>query len=170
MAEAVTSVAIVGVIVVGALSATAGVAGLSQSASDLAFAEQMAADLLAEVSTVNTQGLVIYDEYRFDLVDDSEQIYSKFLAGTRFSFYSISQYDGWSNSPPITRYGDPYPGADATWRRTAIIQTYDGDTLAPESQFTAELFRITVIVSRNGRDLVTRRVVRSQVGDTLWDG
>lgn len=149
--EAVMSVMVTSIVLVAALE-TLGLVGRSRSMTERhSVGVMLAEDLLAEVLS-----------RPFDDHGKTSPIEGKI--GSRASFVSIADYDGWRASPPQDITGDELTEYASYERRVTV--TFVGDDLQPEGTDTGVRL-VTVEVLRNGMPAARVSAIRTRAFDAV---
>lgn len=144
--EAVMSVMVTSIVLVAALE-TLGLVGRSRSITERhSVGVMLAEDLLAEVLS-----------RPFDDHGKTSPIEGK--AGSRASFVSIADYDGWRVSPPQDITGDELTEYASYERRVSV--TFVGDDLSAAGTDTG-IRLVTVEVLRNGMPAAKISAIRTR--------
>lgn len=153
LAEAVVSVAIVGTMLVAALSAVGGVRTTQQKTADRARGVQLAQDLLSEIMSQPYED-VDYAPGSFGLGADEVG------DGSRALWEDVDDYDGWSASPPQEKDGTPIPGC-ADWERRVDVAWVSPTDVRTEIGNDARLKRIVVTALCRGVEVAELVALRS---------
>lgn len=137
LVEAVISIAIVGSMLVAALSAMAGSQRLRIRSADRLRGHQLAADLIAEVEAC------LYTDPGFGL--GSFGVGADETGPDRSLFDDVDDYDGWSASPPQRKDGAEIPDLDG-WTRTVEVEWVLPDDLGDVQGGESEVKRVVVTV------------------------
>lgn len=88
---------------------------------------------------------------------------------SRSSFDSVDDYHGWSASPPLARDGTVIPGYTG-WAQSVLVE-YVPPTgpNAAASGTPTNLRRITVVITRDGREICRMMALRSSAWEALLD-
>lgn len=141
--EALISVVILGTGIVAGLHLYGSFARGMVIDSETAVAQQLAADLMAEIMN--------------QAFEDPALAVGSFGPGgdesTRRDFDDVDDYDGWTESPPADPDGAPLAGGVYTgYQRQVTVWNVDPATLStPAGDGTTAAKAIQVVVSRNGR-------------------
>lgn len=151
--EVVLSTLLIGFVLVGALQCAASVITGRVCSGDVARAQLLAHDLLAEIVVEP------YEDEGDTPVFGPETSESGL---TRIFFDDVDDYDGWSKSPPQNHDGSSYLKLDG-WQRDVTVEWVQPSNPAVAVGTEQGLKRITVTVSRNGEALATAIAIRSDM-------
>ncbi|MGE3316530.1 MAG: hypothetical protein AB7O26_15550 [Planctomycetaceae bacterium] len=151
MTEVVLSTILVALVVVGALNGVAGVMAGHASLSNVARANKLAAELLAEVLE---QPYADPNETPVFGPESSES------TSSRTDFDDVDDYDGWTATPPKSRTGTTLTGFDG-WERKVVVKWVTPNDPSVISGTDQGVKRITVTVSRNGVVIATQIGLRT---------
>lgn len=87
-------------------------------------------------------------------------------AGTRLLFDDVDDYDGLSESPPATKAGVALGGYSG-WTRSADVHFVRSNNPSQINGSETGLKRITVVVSRGGRELARLTALRAEALDEI---
>lgn len=165
MVEVVLATATVGVLAVGALSVSVSAAKERTVAASRARAANLAQSMLDEVLSVPAEarsGGSLLDAVAEELAKATAE--SGGLGGAdataRATFDQLTDYNGWTSTPPTDRNGVAVPGAEGYTRTVAVTQVAGGDPAGPEVADTG-VYRIEVSVLRNGVEVITATAIRT---------
>lgn len=79
---------------------------------------------------------------------------------SRSDFDDITDYSGWTSTPPRDREGNPIPGADGLTRSVQLTEIKPSDPDGPASADT-DVYRVRVTVSRGRTELASVTMIRS---------
>ncbi len=85
---------------------------------------------------------------------------------SRSAFDAVDDYDGWTASPPIARDGSVIPGYTGWQQRVAVEFATLATPNGAEAGADTGLKRITVIITRDGREISRMVALRS----SAWEG
>ena len=151
LAEAVVSIAIVGIMLVAALNTVGASQRTQKKMSDRSRGMLLAQDLMSEILRQSYEEPV--DSATFGR-EPSE------AAGSRAEFDDVDDYDGWSASPPETKDGTPLSGFDG-WERSAAVAWVDAAEAALVQASDTGVKRITVSVTLDDLPLATLVALRT---------
>lgn len=157
LAEAIVCIAIVGTMLVAALTAAGGVRLTQVKTADRARGLQLAQDLLTEITTQAYED-PDYGAGSFGLGAD------EIGDGSRALWEDVDDYDGWVAAPPQEKDGTPIPGCDGWERRASVDWVSPDDLLTPIAK-DLRLKRIVVTVLCRDVEVATLTAVRA--GDLL---
>lgn len=149
--EATISTVIVGVMFVAAINTLASTRQSQKNLSDRARGEQLAIDLVNEIVA---QAYMDYDDADVFGLEAGKS------NSSRSHFTDVDDYNGWSESPPQDRSGNPLSGY-AGWSRSVSVVWADPATWAPTTVKDTGLKLITVSVSNGKKPLATVTAYRS---------
>ncbi|MBN2447259.1 MAG: PKD domain-containing protein [Phycisphaerae bacterium] len=162
LAEAVISIAIVGTMLVAALS-TVGAAKLTeQRVGSRSRATQLAQDLMSEISAQRYAD-ADYGLGSFGLGGDEVG------DGSRSLWEDVDDYDGWSASPPQAKDGTEWTDL-AGWKRSVQVDWVDPSDPTQVRSYETGAKRIVVTVEQDGVEITSLTGLRTcaapQLGDT----
>lgn len=153
LVEVIISIAILGVLMVGALNAVAYAARDRRTTAELALGRSLAAGLAKEIMS-----------QRF--ADPNSSATAPVSIVNRIAFNNIEDYAGLTESPPVNRDGSRIAGADG-WQRTVSVQRseLDTDTFAlTNAGSSASLIKFTITAISPGGKAYTLVACRSAFG------
>lgn len=151
LVESVVSVIIVGVMLVTALNTVAMARKEQRSVSDRGLGKQLAMGLMNEIlcqAYMNTNGVDV-----FGLEPGKSN-------ANRSQFTDVDDYNGWTESPPQDRSGNPLSGTTG-WTRSVSVVWADPRTWQPSTFTNTGLKMITVNCLRNGVQIASVVAYRS---------
>lgn len=153
LVETVISIVLVSVLLVAALTAAGASARFRQSTSSRDFASLLASDLTEEMAGK------LYGS------TTGGSILTTTLAGNRSTTTNIDQYNGLTESPPVTWAGTAVSGATG-WTRSTVVERVL--VKSPDTITTDEtgIKRVTITVSRGTTVFARVRFIRSYAWDT----
>ena len=149
LVEVILTILVVGVGLVASVRALPILLKVSQASRQGLIAQQLAADLLAEIGMLpfeDPDGSPVFGP------DDGEP------TGIRAAFDDIDDYHGWTASPPQKKDGSAEPDA-AGYTRSVTVQYVDPDTFEPVKD-PSDAKQITITVTRPGMATVTITSIR----------
>lgn len=153
--EVVVAIAIIGLMLVGALSAVSASRGSQFKVRRLRQAHLLGQALMAEILQQD------YEETAGVLGPDPDE-----LSGVRAGFDDVDDYDGWSQSPPQREDGTNLDQFASYGRRVTIAYLNPG-SLWQTVPFDSGIKRIIVCVDVNGNEIVSLTAVRTRGRDSL---
>ena len=151
--EAAVCVAIVGGLAAAAITASGQTMRARDAANDRVRAHQLATDLMNEVRGQKYYvGNGILGSLLVTLVGQS-----------RSSFDEVSDYNGFTNSPPTDLGGTQL--ADSQWVRTVSVYYVTASNPDATSLIDTGVKRIDVVVKKNRRVLATLTALRTSAGE-----
>lgn len=88
---------------------------------------------------------------------------------SRASFDAIDDYDGWTASPPIARDGSVIPGYLGWQQRVAVELATLATPNGAEAGAETGLKRVTVVITRDGREISRMVALRSGAWEEALD-
>ncbi len=151
--ESTVSVLLVGILMIAALQALGASKRRESSSVDSVLAQQLADALMTEIL------LQAYQE------PDSLQTgvfgpETGESTGNRSLFDDVDDYADWTSDPPTDRSGSAVPGFSG-WTQSVNVQWADSDSLAPSVASLTGLKKITVTVTKNGKQTASLVSYRS---------
>ncbi len=147
--EAAVCVAIVGGLAAAAISASGQTMRAREAANDRVLAHQLATDLMNEVRGQKYYvGNGVLGSLLVTLVGQS-----------RASFDEVSDYDGFTNSPPTDLSGTQL--ADSQWVRTVSVYFVNASNPDSKTLLDTGIKRIDITVKKNRRVLATLSTLRT---------
>lgn len=169
LVEVVVSIGILGGLMAAVLNAV-GAAAVSRSRTierlqGAALGESMMAEILAcnYTDTTPPGGLV---NVNVTILGVTVTLTTPGGTATRATFDAIDDYNGWTATPPIARDGSVIPGYTG-WMQSVVVERVA--LLAPNGAAAGSdtgLKRITVVITRNGREISRTVALRSRA----WEG
>ncbi len=155
LVEVVMALAIIGVMLVGALSAVSASRGTQFKTRRLRQAHSLGQALMAEITQQDYEDEGGAFGPEFDERD-----------GTRKNFDDVDDYSGWSQSPPQQQDGTAMDQF-ASYRRRVEIAYLSPANLANTSLFDTGIKRIIVSVDIDGNEIVSLTAIRTCGRDAL---
>lgn len=157
LVEAVIATAIVGGLLVAALTAVGATARARQINTDNEMANRLAKDLLEEV---------VAKPY-FD-PQGSAALGRESGESNRTMFDDVDDYEGWTDDPPTT------PDARSVttqkgWKREVIVRWASRADIEADAKDDEGVKRIEVTITRNGKRLFTLVALRTSAWDQLME-
>lgn len=152
LVEAVLSVLIVAVMIVGAMHTFGSLARGRLVMLSRCTADGLAGQMLSEIV-----------QNRFEEPDETVTFgpEASETGGPRSVYDDVDDYDGWSATPPQARDGTDI--SDLTgWHRSVVVENVDVDTLASAGSTVTGLKKITVTVTDPGARPVSMTALRCQ--------
>jgi hypothetical protein len=149
--EATLSMVLVAGLFVVALETVAMSRKGQRTSSDRARGELLAMDLMNEIlqqAYMTTEGVDVFG------------LETGKSSSNRSQFTDVDDYNGWAETPPQDRSGNPLLGCDG-WTRSVSVVWADASTWAPTAQTNTGLKLITVSVSRQGMPMASVSAYRS---------
>jgi MSHA pilin protein MshD len=175
LVEAVVSIVVVGVMLVGALGTVGAAVRARRVQAGLAERQALALELMHEILQLPYTEPK-WDDLRYEhggaysvvsqtlpWVAPAQGPESDSLGGTRSTFDDVDDYDGWSESPPKTRDGTALPSKTG-WRWTAAVAFVNPDNVDVVIGADLGLKRITVTVTDDQGAQTVLVALRSQYG------
>lgn len=150
LAEAIVATALVGVLSVSVLNASASAAQRRGDTARKATAALLAQELIDEIISKP--------------LDDPDGVQDSPV--NRASYDDVDDYRALSESPPRKPDGTAMPGMTG-WSRTVALQWVTTSTLANSAVDTG-LRKITVTVTLNSKVMLTRTAIKSRTWETIW--
>lgn len=138
--ESAISIVLVGVVLVGALQTVGSARKGQRIMADRARGQQLALDLMNEILTQDYSA--VGESRVFGLEPGKSD-------ANRSQFTDVDDYNGWTESPPADRSGNPLIGA-SDWTRSVTVVWADPTTWAPTPQSDTGLKLITVTAASKG--------------------
>jgi prepilin-type N-terminal cleavage/methylation domain-containing protein len=153
LVETIISIVLVSVLLVAALTAAGASARFRQSTTSRDFASLLASDLTEEMAGKLYGGTT------------SGSILTTALAGNRSTTTNIDQYNGLTESPPVTWAGTAVSGATG-WSRSTVVERVLAKS--PDTTTTDEtgVKRVTITVSKGSTVFAKVRFIRTYAWDT----
>ena len=153
LAEAVISIAIIGVMLVAALNTVGASQTTQKKMSDRSRGVLLAQDLMSEILQQHYEDPGL-SAGSFGLAG------AKIGDGSRTLWDDVDDYDGWSASPPQEKDGTEITGFDG-WRRSVAVEWVDQLDVAAERGSDTGVKRITVSVTLDDAPLATLVALRT---------
>ncbi len=151
MVEAVMAIAVVGGLAVAAMSLVSSVAVERRVSNERSFGQLLARQLAEEIAVLP-----------LDAAIDAGAIDSALPARTLYD--DVTDYDGYTRSPPRMRDGTAVPGADGWTRSVEVTEVAPGNPEGAEVADT-DVYRVRVTAEFNGRVAGEMVFYRSESGD-----
>ena len=151
LAETVTSIAVVGLLLVAALNVAGAAVVGRRNTESRSGGELLAAALLSEI---------LQQSYKDPNDTPSFGSEASEFSSNRLSMDDVDDYHGWTASPPEARDGTPLPDTIG-WRRTVTVEYVLLGNISAITGTDKGVKRITVTVSRNGVPVATLMALRT---------
>jgi type II secretory pathway pseudopilin PulG len=155
LVETVVSVAVVSVLLAGALNATGASAAGRRLSEERRTAEKLCDDLMAEAMS---RPYLDPDNGNNGEGPAPEEA----STSVRTAFDDVDDFNGWKASPPLTRDGKAISGTTGLTRGITVVK-YPGAT--DMYKYAGEVKVVTVTVWRGGRELASRTAIRVPAWD-----
>jgi len=149
--EVAICTALVGVLIVGAMSSVGAVLRGRMATGESIRAGQLATQRLTEIQA---QAYLEPEEAPLFGVETGEN------AAARTTWDDVDDYHLWSASPPQDRNGVPLPGTTG-WQRDVTVEWADAADPSSNAGSDQGVKRITVTVQRNGQVVAQEMAIRS---------
>ncbi len=159
LVEAVSSIAVVGVLLVAALNAVGSARSGQQLIGEQARGHLLAVDLMTEILPKS------FHEPNVSLVSLGPGP-SEAVTGNRSLYNDVDDYHGWSASPPQTADGTPLPGLEG-WQRSVVVSWVNPANPGEEVLTDTGVKRITVTVSYQRRVVASLVALRTRAWDAF---